>query len=69
MTTMLPIIPEDSWVALSEFRGRRAHKVFATNGDVLTHCMRWLRRDKVTLLDEGRAIGPVTRCRQCEASA
>lgn len=65
MTLMRPIIPEDSWVARYEFRQRRLHKVFATNGDVLTHCQRWLRRETVIIADDD--TGGV-RCRICEAS-
>lgn len=66
MTLMRPIIPEDAWVGLYEFRRRRLHKVFATNGDVLTHCNRWLKRELVTLADDDN--GGV-RCHLCEAAA
>ena len=62
MTILIPIIPEDSWVRISEFRSRRYHKVFATNGDVLTYCNRWLKRDRVELYEYR---GVWTRCRMC----
>ena len=65
MTIRYPILAEDSWVAIYEWRARRLHKVFATNGDVLTHCQRWLRRERVTPADNDN--GGI-RCQPCEAS-
>jgi hypothetical protein len=67
MSMTFPIIPEDSWVSISEYRGRRLHKVFATNGDVLTYCNRWLKRDRVALAGLAR-LAP-NRCRLCEKAA
>ena len=61
--TPLPVIPEDAWIT---YRGRRNHKVFATNGDVLTHCCRWLRRDAVVPAFPYRAeVSRAVNCRQC----
>ena len=61
------IIAEDSWVGVAEFGARRMHKVFATNGDVLTYCNRWLKRDTVRVLSQLPQIH--RRCQLCEKAA
>ena len=66
MTGQYQVIPEDSWVSIREFRTRRAHKVFATNGDVLTYCNRWLKRGRVFVVGTS-FVG--RNCLLCEKAA